>query len=409
MSQRPHSRKKLFLISIVNAILMLGLAYYWLSLPRTFGDEAFFIKWSSLVRKSLLGFDDKPDPEEVLFIDVSGSKTTIPDPDALSFMPDAGYHRKVITNRAELAELFRYMEPYRQEIKFVLCDVLFEDSTAYDQQLESSMQRFGDRILAVSHLEEGEKLLTPAIDVPHGLATYRSTSGSFLKFPILLEDSLKTIPTMMYERLDGKAYSSLGPLHTFDGRLSLPAPIVDFKIRPSDFRTGADLAESNYAIYPLGTILEAHTVMPPEEFSKFFRGKFVLIGDYKNDIHETPFGDSPGMLLVYNAYLTMSNQQHVIRLRWIGFLFLSFLLLSYRIFADIQTSKPEIITKVFNSRFGQLLVESVDEMVILIIVTLLSYFLFNIHINILILFIYLKMIEWIWRKIPTAASPATDL
>jgi hypothetical protein len=408
MSNRQHSRRKLIIISILNSILMLGLAYYWLSLPRTFGDEAFFIKWSSLVRKSLLGFDDKPNPQEVLFIDVSGSKTTIPDMKAFSFMPEAGYHRKVITNRAELAELFRYMEPYRQDIKFVLCDVLFEDTTAYDQQLEASMQRFGDRILAVSHLEEGKKLVQPTIDIPHGLATYRSTSGSFLKFPILLEDSLKTIPTLMHERLDGKKYSPLGPMHTFSGRLSLPSPIVDFKIRPSDFREGSDLSESNYAINPLGTILEAHTVMEPKEYAKFFQNKIILIGDFENDMHATPFGNSAGMLLVFNAYLTMADQQHIIRLRWIGFLFLAFLLLSYRIFADIQTSKPKFITKIFNSRIGQLIIESVDEMVILIIVTLLSYFLFNIHINILILFIYLKLVEWVWRTIPTAAPPATD-
>ncbi|MBV6655493.1 MAG: hypothetical protein KI786_17110, partial [Mameliella sp.] len=49
---KPHLQSLVF--STINALLMLGLTLYWLSLPRTFGDEAIFIKWTSLAKKSLL-------------------------------------------------------------------------------------------------------------------------------------------------------------------------------------------------------------------------------------------------------------------------------------------------------------------------------------------------------------------
>ena len=50
MKKRPVFLQKITFRSILfngaNVIVMLLLALYWLSLPRTFGDEAFFIKWT---------------------------------------------------------------------------------------------------------------------------------------------------------------------------------------------------------------------------------------------------------------------------------------------------------------------------------------------------------------------------
>ena len=217
MTKRKLSTK-LLALTFANAIVMLFIAYYWLSLPHTFGDEAFFIKWSSLVKKSLFAFDKKPDPDKVLFIDVSGSKTTIPDPepDIPSVFPDSNYHRKVITDRANLIKLFSIMNKSKDSIQLIVCDILFEDSTGLDRQLEQNMQQFGTKMLTVGHIESKQKLIKPVIKAPYALASYRASRDEFLKFPLLIQDSMKTIPLRMYELIDKKSFKKSGALTTME-------------------------------------------------------------------------------------------------------------------------------------------------------------------------------------------------
>ncbi len=389
-------------ISALNVLLMLFIAYYWLSLPRTFGDEAFFIKWSSLIKKSLFGLDEKPRPEDVLFIDVSGSKTTIAnrEQDLSFFEPDElerPFHRKVITDRRDLADFFHLLNEYDEEIKFVVCDILFEDSTSHDEQLQKEISALGQKILGVSHLKKGKQYTRPVIELPYAAATYRTTDDLFLKFPLLLEDSIKTLPLVMHEKINGVRFKKAGLFYLINRHMSLPSPIVDFKVRQSDFEKSSNLQESNYAKIPMGTILESSLFMDAQSLADYFKGKIILIGDFETDMHQTPFGETSGLLLIYNAYLTLAYKQYVISIWWVLFLSVSFFILSYRIFAEVKVKKPPWLGNLFHSRVGKYILNALDEMALLIVITLLSYFLFNIHINILILFIYLKIVEWSWK------------
>ncbi len=406
---------KIIWMSTLNVLVMSFIAYYWLSLPRTFGDEAFFIKWSSLVKKSLFGIDEKPRPEEVLFVDVSGSKTTIAndDQDLSFFKPqelERSFHRKVITDRQDLTAFFQLLNQHRQDIRFVLCDILFEDTTAYDHQLQQAIEELGEKVLGVSHLEEGRRYVQPVIDIPNAAATYQSTDDLFLKFPLLLEDSIKTVPLVMYEKTNKVLFQKWGPFYFINRQLSLPSPIVDFKVRLSDFEAGSTLQEANFAKIPMGTILESALFMDSLSMADYFKGKIILIGDFETDLHNTPFGSTPGSLLIYNAYLSLTHQQYEISFWWILFLFISFFILSYRIFAEVKVKKPVWLVSLFKTKFGRYILNALDEMALLIAITLLSYFLFNIHINILILFIYLKVVEWIWKNIDhhTSSDSAID-
>lgn len=393
------TRKKqlrIWLISIANAFFMLGFTYYWLSLPYTFGDEAFLIKWSSLIKKSLFGFDPKPSPEDVLFVDVSNNKTTINGIN--DFGEQSPYRRKVITDRQHLAEFFALMNRYKADVKFVLCDVLFEDTTRYDSLLEKEFEKMGDKLLGVSHLTTEGKYIRPVVDLNFAPATYSATEGLFLKFPLLLEDTLNTAPLVMFQKLHHARFNKGKWMYWTNKRLSLPAPIVDFKVRNTDFRLGTELGEANFTFWDMGFILDSREFMGDEALSEYFKDKIILIGDFKDDMHMTPFGKMPGLLIIYNAYLTLVSKQNVISSGWIFFLLIAFTFISYRIFSDIRISRPTWLFKMFQSKIGQLVLNALDEVVLLTIVTLLSYFLFNIHINILILLIYLKTMELVWKK-----------
>ncbi|MBK8705332.1 MAG: hypothetical protein IPN33_18370 [Saprospiraceae bacterium] len=104
--------------------------------------------------------------------------------------------------------------------------------------------------------------------------------------------------------------------------------------------------------------------------------------------------------MLYNAYLTLVSGENALTGWWLAFLFAGFLLLSYRIFFDLQVIKPAWLVKISRSKFWRAIVNTADELTILTIITFLSYFIFHRHINILILLIYLKIVEYLWKKTP---------
>lgn len=401
MHKKRKYQLRLWSFSLLNAVFMLFFTYYWLSQPYTFGDEAFLIKWSSLTKKKLLGIDPEPSADELLFINVADNKTTINAPS--EFYDKSGYARKVITDRQHLVQFFELLNRYGDEIQLVLCDILFEDTTRYDAALEYEFQKLGDKLLVISHLKNGTEYIKPTLNVNYAPATYTATQGLFLKYPLILEDSLKTVPLVMYEKLNQARFRNKKWYYTLNGKLSLPAPIVDFKVDSTDFRPSFDVKANNFAMYPMSTILESSDTnylgMPEAELAQYFKGKkIILIADFQSDVHNTSFGKMPGILLIYNAYLTLVGKQNVISFAWICFLLVAFTFITYRIFTDVQVSKPRWLVKMFKSKLGQLILNSLDEVVLLTLVTLLSYFLFNIHVNILILLIYLKILEFLWKK-----------
>ncbi len=393
-----RKRRRIWLISLLNALLMLGLTFYWLSLPYTFGDEAFLIKWTSLTKKSLLGIDPKPPPESVLFVDIADSKTTLNKPN--EFGEVSSFHREVITDRAHLSQFLDMVEPYKEQTRLIVIDVLFQDSSQQDSMLQASMDRLEGKLLGVSHFEEGMHLVDPVLDLPTAVATYRAAQGMFVKYPLGMTDSFSTVPTAIYEQLHQAQISSDGWFTRINRRISLPAPLVDFKVRPNDFRTGGSLQESNYAVYKMGAILESREYMLPEDIAAFFKGKLIMIGDFATDIHETPFGEMPGLLLIYNSYLTLADQDNIVSPYWVLLLLIGYWFISWRIFTERRVHAPKWLSKAFQSTIAKVILNSLDEAVLLIAITICSYFLFNIHINILVLLIYIKIVEFLWHKLP---------
>ena len=396
MSTPMSNTKRIRVLSLLNAVAMLVFTFYWLHLPYTFGDEAFLIRWSALVKKSLLGVDPKPAPEEVLFVDVSGIKTTIEREN--EFGEPSRYHREVITDRGDLAEFFELVNRFRDELRLVLCDIRFPEATDRDSLLQRQFDRLGDKLLGVSALDEEGRLVEPVLELPYALATYQSADDLFLKYPLYFGDSLKTAPLVLYERLDGGRFRSGGWFfHRLDGRLMLADPIIDFRVRNRDFQTGTALEAAHFTVFNVGTLLEARAFMAPEDLLAFFDDKLVIVGDYQNDVHETPFGEIAGPLLIYNAYLTLRERDNRVTLPWILFLLVSYYLLSYRVFAGFEIKKPARLVSWFQSKAGRLILHALDEFFLLTLITLLSYFIFHIHINILILLIFVKTVEFTWR------------
>ncbi|MCG6186785.1 CHASE2 domain-containing protein [Maribellus maritimus] len=381
---------KIWLISLAHSFVLLSLGYIWLGMTYTFGDEAFLIKWTALIKKDILNFDPKPLPSEVLFINTSQSKVEIEiNRDPLAIQPE----EVEITDRKQLSELVSLIEPYKDDVQLVVLDLIFDLPSEDDSLLQTQLNKMRNKILGAVHINKNKEIPESVLDLPVALATYRSAEGMFFKYPIVYNEQ-KTLPAIMYEKISGNTISKKGMFFRDGNKISLKAPITDFKVRMTDFKLGKNLDESNFALHHMGTITELGKFMEPKDLKKMFAGKIIMIGDFDNDTHKTAFGIMPGMLIVFNAYLTLLNNDNIITLGWLLLIVIGFTWISHRILTGKGFNLLDLLKNKFRSGWIHFIIDSLDELFFLSILTILSYLFFNIHINILVLFVYLKLVEF---------------
>lgn len=391
---KSNGQIKVLLGTLLHAILLLFFSLYWLSLPNIYSDEAFFIKWTSLIKKKIFKIDPKPSPNEVLFVDISRNKTTIPRLNEFEEYSD--YHQRVIVNRKHLADFLSLLSPYRDQIQHIFIDLLFENESPDDSLFQHTALALKDKCLIASRLDDEGNYKSPIFDLPTALTTYQTSQGMFLKYDLQLNDSLKTAPLALYERINEAKTTKWGGFHWINNKLALSAPVVDFKVRPLDFKVANALEDQHFSIHHMGTIIELSEFMDVQDVAAFFTNKLILIGDFQQDMHPTIFGEMAGPLILYNAYLTLVKESYRISFAWLLLLLMGFWFLSYVAFMGLPFKWPSFIKKPPQ----KWLEDTINESFILIIITILSYALFNIHINILILIVYLSIITFLWNQVP---------
>jgi len=359
-----------WLISGTHAILLLVLTYYWINTNYSYGDERVLVQWSSILKRVALNIDQDPPKEDYLFIDLSYEKALIPTEDGLG--------TEVITDRAKLAQFFRILKRNQKEVKFAVCDVFLQGRSEHDSLLQESINGINNVVFPNHHAEEG-KMEQLDLKVPQALADYQMASGGFLKFKLFQDEKLSTIPVYLYEYTTGKKIVDQGIIYREDNKASLNSVIIDYQIRSHEL-----FEQGEYPVVNLSELL-----LLPEEVivNDFLKNRFVLMGDFKNDVHETVFGPMPGTLILLNAYLTLLNGYHLITWGW-----LFFILGGYTIFSRLMLFPEDDDVKIENINWLGPLLGSITY---LSVFSITSYLLFNIHIQVLILTLYITLLRFI--------------
>ena len=381
------------LFCALNAVVMLALTLFWIKLPRTFGDEAVFIKWTSLVKKTVLGIDPKPAAESFLYIDVSHSKALVKTPDPL-FEEYTGYNHEAITDRAQVAALLQAIEAYGRDVPLILLDIYFEYPSPDDSLLQAAIDGSSFPVVGARGLGDARTdTLPPAVRLPTGVAMYLSVDENFMKYPLFFNDSLPTLPLVALAAGRNVSYNFDGWWPRLDGRRSLSNPIIDFKVRPFDILDGGI-----YSLHDLGSLLFQFEFWDEADISALFSGKLIVVGDFYNDTHSTVFGSVPGPMIVHNTYLTLAERETLIYWQWIVFLLALFFWMSWRIYHEERLGTKSWLWARSQTALGKIFADSIDDTFFLAVGTILSYLVFNIHINILVLLIFLKLVAFILRR-----------
>jgi hypothetical protein len=94
----------------------------------------------------------------------------------------------------------------------------------------------------------------------------------------------------------------------------------------------------------------------------------------------------------------MEEGENLISWQWLLLLFALYAWMSWRIYGEEASGQRSRWWQMGDTAVGRIVADSIDDTFFLALGTILSYLLFNIHINILILLVYLKVITFLLNK-----------
>lgn len=359
----------LYLAITLHAIAMLVVTMYLMKLPWLASDEKFLI-WSTSIAK--FASRDIPASDDFALINTSYDLQLIDRFDEFGFPVG----NQVITDREKLTTLFNILNAGEVKPKYIFCDIHFVDPTESDSALLAELQKM-DNIILSAHLNENDELEAPLFEgINYGLSDYviGSVFDGVYKYQLIYEDSLELTPLNVLKELSGKEVVQKGPLVKIGNRWTLNNFIMNYRLLQKDIE---DL-EAGFNPVSLGELL----YLEDQDIQEFVGGKMVFIGDFfENDMHETLFEISAGPLILLNAYLSIVEGDTVINIGFFTIMLLVYLFLSYMVFVDGDYIEKQI-NKIGSVAFAKYIIGFASYLIILAVLSIITFFLFNIHINI---------------------------
>jgi hypothetical protein len=212
----------------------------------------------------------------------------------------------------------------------------------------------------------------------------------FFRYKTIFNDSLKTIPLRMHEEISGNRFTNGEYLYSKAGSFTfyLNNFTLDYRIRPYDLFE----REDKYMMVNLGQEL---LQLKDSDIQDLVKGRIVVVGDFvERDKHNTIFGQMPGSFIITNAYLALKAEDNKITLLYLLFLFTGFFVMSMFIFSPTDKLK-NYLDKVFPySRAVQWILSYLTYATYLTLMALLSYIMFNIFMNVIVISVYAKVVDW---------------
>ncbi len=379
-------KKNKYLFAVViffHALWMMFISYLWLNQPYSYDWEARIETINNLFKNVLLGIEDKPSKGSLLLINISYDKMLIPRYDNDGF--ESG--KIAITDRAAVIKFLETINT-SPNYKFIILDVFFEDSTALDSALQAQIKKSRGLILPY-HLDGGNIALRSRINGWAGLADYDADFGNFFKYSYLQRDTCRTVPLVLYQKYNNCYINKYGPFYTSKNRLALNSVALDFPVRSYDIFTNDSLGYNSVHLCDLANL-------PPPFIKELTKNKIIVIGDFMDrDIHPTLYGNMAGPLIQLNAYLALVSGDHLLSYPLIFFIFVNYLIISWFLFSGNLFFTNKWLEKLKASRNVRLFYDFIKYAFFLILINIFGYLLFDVHLNVLIIGIYIVTVEYI--------------
>jgi hypothetical protein len=325
-----------------------------------------------------------------------------------------------ITDRKKLVDLFRWLVKNEDKFGYLFCDVIFDDSSAFNRKNDDSLKNYINllqihrKVIFAGVLDVSDNMYRPGIfdirDENKGIVNKTMVEDFFITYKLTyLTPENKSFPLKMYEKLNKitVANSNWGFIKMSDSsgksRLSFNTFIPEILFDEDYFSSlksysSSEFIDTTVSMINLGQATGDTSVMTALLEKKAVRKKSIFIGSFSHDhpdLHKTVYGDVNGSIIILNIYYGLTRGQTLFNWWLFIFLFFIFFFISYWIFFhhhEKKVKKPSII--------GFLWVRMVLEnrhYLLLLFASLVSYFCFNRVINIIVLTLLFVLLETIIR------------
>ncbi len=372
----------LLLLLIVHSLFLTALSLYLLHLPYIYEDELRLIQITSAVKRFIVSKEKKPDRNRFLFVNVAWEKQLIDKLDADGFP----IGNQAITNRKTLAEFFHRINQNPLNHKYLVCDINFVDPSENDAELQAEFDKLQNYTVSY-HKDANGIPQEPLFRVNKSISDYTTFNiDKFVKFKIIQQDSLITTPLQMLLDIENVPFEQ-GFFYRLNNHYVLNSFIVDFRIWSYDFLAGN---EYRYDYINLGDF----KFLPDSAFHKLLKNRIVLIGDFElNDIHETVYGEMSGPLILLNTFLSLEKGDNRISIYFLIFIFAAFVIINYYVFNLKIRFKERISRLIAKSPIYKEMLRFFLYLFYFSIVSSISFFVFNIHLTILLFSGYMSFMD----------------
>lgn len=365
-----------------NTVAMMVLTLYLMKLPWLAGDEKFLI-WST----SALEFvnRERPDSENFALINTSYDLQLIDRFDEFGFPVG----NQTITDRQKLTQFLRAINAGSEKPEYVIIDIHFVDSSAFDDELAAELNRM-DNVILSAHISEFGELEKPLFEkINYGISDYLigNVFDGIYKYQLIYQDSLKLLPLKVYDAINECDSKKFGPFVQIGSRLTMNNFIMNYRVLQKDVY---DL-EAGFNPANLGEIL----FLTEEDIQDFTANKIVIIGDFfENDMHETVLEITAGPLILLNALLTIQYGDTVVNIWFLLLVAAAYVFLGYLAFVEGDVIEL-YINKLPVKNLAKYLAGFASYFIMLTILSIITYRLFNIHINVFFIAIAFYVIDQI--------------
>ena len=352
------NNKRNIIVSFIVSIFLLFAGYYGNNMPLFTGENLVLLAIMETVN-GWFGLNQEED-DDYIFINTSYDKSLIKyyqidnveDPHPM-FMGNTE-----ITDRVKLIKLLRLLKDidYKYlviDIRFVKgleCDSCFYDSIdgkikKVDEVLFSLINQL-DRVVVATH--HNVKLINKELEKKAALADYwkTATSTNFVRYEYF--DSIPYIPLAVYNDLNkrsnrdtiachipfGVSWLKQFAYYTQGCNLCYNSLFLDFKIFNKNhafvneygFPVLRDIDYMNMSQQILDINKRIDGIR--DAILGRCKGKYVFIGNFTEDIHDTYAGPQPGCVILYNALKALDDQKHIVSNIELFFLFFLYFFMS---------------------------------------------------------------------------------
>jgi hypothetical protein len=379
----------------LHALFLLGFTVFLQFTYFIRPDEYAVLKMASVLKHNIFKRDLKPVADSIRLINTAEDLSLIADLSSFKGNSHVSSAKRVITDRKKLGQLFHILNGHPGEYRYILCDVQFSGESTDDTLLKNEIEKNRNCIVS-SELQDGQ-LIKPIFDVKNGCTSFEVASDNVLvKVPVFVGDSVKSLPVLMYEDLTANQFIRKKSFPFLNGKPAFASIIPEMYYRPHDIELHQN---TDPYLMNLWQVL-----IDQKAFDHFLKNKYIIIGDFKTDMHNTYYGSVPGPLILFNTFLTLKENSDRISMGWLVFLFIVYLFISYRIVFRVRS--PENLKETMNKNilFRKYIVKYVSWLGVFICISLISFFIFNRLISVFYIVTYLTALEFLIEKWPAIKS-----